>query len=563
MTKISNYPHKDVLCLISLTTDLRKKMTNKGCDPDDAIKKLKGIGVDVCDLSIQSLSKIEQYKVVIIICHHIKSQDNDALVLSDNTFLPVDVFVHTISTEFTGLLDLAICDSKAMAYEIKALSKYPDALKIQFAEEETDIEFRLCYIYPDLLKNFSFDPIDDYKQRYREAYLEAIEEAEREQKEKVKDINLLPAGTKLGDSSKSSSDSINTSVFMPKEVTRGEFFKLQIKMHLDIDTGTLYLEDAEGNDPNTVQRKKNVAIKNIQIGDELLLNLCFLDGGSYPIPIEQIKVKKELNKEELNSIDNIYTLGITISEENQMLVLHVKIANEYIYSKFFTIIEFVKDGKPLIEPFNLQTGFKTDDSQKYSNIKRSRVNIGGNQNKLVREPKRIHLSIEQMKQQKASVKPRETMTFGKKSGVTEGHLWLLYRKLTKEGWIEGNEADFKVLFSSKRDEDCKLTWMGLYGKGTLVELFKQFVNEGLITVAVGFTIPSILEGHFMDVSGVWLTGLDKGNSANYKALPFIQECLKLLKADPEKLIDRSYQDDEEFSTKYDSYDHQDMHLRKR
>lgn len=395
MTKISNYPHKDVLCLISLTTDLRKKMTNKGYDPDDAIKKLKGIGVDICDLSIQSLSKIEQYKVVIIICHHIKSQDNDALVLSDNTFLPVDVFVHTISTEFTGLLDLAICDSKAMAYEIKALSKYPDALKIQYAEEETDVEFRLCYIYPNFLKNFSFAQIDDYKQRYREAYLEAIEEAEREQKEKVKDINLLPAGTKLGDSTESSNDSINTSVFMSKEVTRGEFFKLQIKMHLDIDTGTLYLEDAEGNDPNTVRRKKNVAIKNIQIGDELTLNLCFLDGEDRdPIPTEQIKIKKELNKEELNSIDNIYTLGITIGEENQMLVLHVKIANEYTDSKFFTIIEFVKDGKPLIEPFDLETGFKTDDSQKCSNIKRSRVDIGGNQKWKTSSPGRQQISMQ-------------------------------------------------------------------------------------------------------------------------------------------------------------------------
>ena len=170
-------------------------------------------------------------------------------------------------------------------------------------------------------------------------------------------------------------------------------------MHLDIDTGTLYLEDARGNDPNTAQRKKNVAIKNIQIGDELTLNLCFLDGEDRdPIPTEQIKIKKELNKEELNSIDNIYTLGITISEENQTLVLHVKIANEYTDSKFFTIIEFVKDSKPLIEPFDLETGFKTDDSQKCSNIKRSRVDIGGNQNKLVREPERVHLSIEQMKQ---------------------------------------------------------------------------------------------------------------------------------------------------------------------
>lgn len=360
MTKISNYPHKDVLCLISLTTEIRQKMLKNDYNPDDAIKKLKGIGFDICDLSIHSLSKIEQYKVVIIICHHIQSQDIDALVLSDNTLLPVDVFINAISKEFTGLLDLAICQSKEMAYAIKALSKFSDSIRIQYAEDETDVEFRLCYIYPDLLKYFSFDPIENYRERYRNAYLGAIEVAEREQKERVKDITSLAEGTKLGDSSNKSDDSVKTSVFMPEEVTRGEFFKLQIKMHLDIDAGTLYFKEARGNDPHTASRKENVAIKNIQIGDEILLSLYFRDGAGAPIPTELIKIKKELNKEELNSIDNIYTLGITISEENQTLVLHVKIANEYIYSKFFTIIEFVKDGKPLIEPFNLETEFKIE-----------------------------------------------------------------------------------------------------------------------------------------------------------------------------------------------------------
>lgn len=160
-------------------------------------------------------------------------------------------------------------------------------------------------------------------------------------------------------------------------------------------------------------------------------------------------------------------------------------------------------------------------------------------------------------------KPRETMTFGRKSGVTDGHLTLLYQKLVKEEWIEGNEADFKALFSGKRDEDCQLTWKGLFGKGTLVELFKRFVADGLVTVADGFTLPAILEGHFKDTNGAWLTGLDKGNSANDKALPIIQECVKLLRANPEQLIYGDYDDDEDFKSEYDPFDHQDLNLHKR
>ena len=171
------------------------------------------------------------------------------------------------------------------------------------------------------------------------------------------------------------------------------------------------------------------------------------------------------------------------------------------------------------------------------------------------------------KEQKKTVskkpqKPRETMTFKRKSGVTDGHLILLYQKLTKEEWIEGNEADFMVLFAGKRDEDCQLKWTGKYGKGTLVELFRQMMSAGLIFVADGFTLPGILEGHFKDKTGAWLTGLDKGDAANNKALPIIQECIRLLKTDVQRLLNGD-DDDEDFQSKYDEYDQQDMHWHKK
>lgn len=159
-------------------------------------------------------------------------------------------------------------------------------------------------------------------------------------------------------------------------------------------------------------------------------------------------------------------------------------------------------------------------------------------------------------------KPRETMTFRHKGCVLDGHLTILFNKLTKDEWIEGNEADFAALFSGKPDEDCQLTWKAKYGKGTLVELFKQLVGTTLVIVPDGFTLPAILEGHFKDTDGHWLTGLDKGNAANDKALPIIHECVRLLKADPHQLIDGS-NDEEDFQSKYDPYDHQDLNIHKR
>lgn len=157
-------------------------------------------------------------------------------------------------------------------------------------------------------------------------------------------------------------------------------------------------------------------------------------------------------------------------------------------------------------------------------------------------------------------KPREVMTLKRRSKVLDGHLTLLFQKLTKEGWIDGFEANFKNLFSGQRDENCQLTWTGLYGKGTLVELFKQLIKAELIDVPAGFTLSSILEGHFMDKQGQWLTGLDNGDPAHNKALPVIQECINLLKISPD--ADRDDLDDD-FRSEYDQFDQQDMHWHKR
>ena len=161
------------------------------------------------------------------------------------------------------------------------------------------------------------------------------------------------------------------------------------------------------------------------------------------------------------------------------------------------------------------------------------------------------------------LKPRETMTFKKKNSVLDGHITLLFNNLTKEGWIEGNEADFKALFSGRQDEDCVITWLDKYGKAALFALFNAFEKEGLIIVPDGFGISTILEGHFKDKSGQWLSGLDKGNKAHKAAMPVIVECVKMLKSDYQRLINGDDQDDEDFQSVYDPHDHQDLNLHRR
>ncbi len=193
----------------------------------------------------------------------------------------------------------------------------------------------------------------------------------------------------------------------------------------------------------------------------------------------------------------------------------------------------------------------------------------------IHDNEHVHIGVEglnsKMQQNKArgkkhhkkmDAKPHEAMTFKRSSNVLKEHLILLFQKLTKEKWIDGNEVDFKAFFSGKRDEECVLTWRGVYGKSTLVELFRQLTTTGLVIVPEGYTIPSILEGHFKDKDGEWLTGLDKGDRANKKALSVIEECVRLLKTDIEVIKNGYFGEENDFKSEYDPYDHQDLNLHK-
>ena len=135
---------------------------------------------------------------------------------------------------------------------------------------------------------------------------------------------------------------------------------------------------------------------------------------------------------------------------------------------------------------------------------------------------------------KPTVSKRELMTF-RKNGLTEAHLKVLYFQLVSEGWIEGQEPDFLALFCGEPDA-CTLVWKGAFGKGTLRGLFRQMAAQGLIIVPDGFSLDHILEGHFTDTQGHFLTGLNSsGEDPAPKALPFLHRCLQLLTTDFSRL----------------------------
>lgn len=168
----------------------------------------------------------------------------------------------------------------------------------------------------------------------------------------------------------------------------------------------------------------------------------------------------------------------------------------------------------------------------------------------------------------------EYPVFSKGSGVTGNHIKALYRFLTARGWIstQTNEVDFMRLFNGE-DNDCEIIWTGqdklgnneptVLGVSALYVLFKKMADEKLITTGRKSTrVGPILESHFVDSEGHFLTNVSNVSSTSQNANTYIKKILEAMRMRPSsENIQALLQ--EEMESKYDENDRQDMNYKKR
>lgn len=118
------------------------------------------------------------------------------------------------------------------------------------------------------------------------------------------------------------------------------------------------------------------------------------------------------------------------------------------------------------------------------------------------------------------------MTFAT-HGISMGNITLMFQHLMDIGWIaKSTSADeFSKLFSGQSCV-CKITWTG-GGKGNLKYLFQILIDQQKLTIPQGFDLVPILESHFVDKNGIYLSGLNSGKESS-KAPKIAQECLTKL-----------------------------------
>lgn len=167
----------------------------------------------------------------------------------------------------------------------------------------------------------------------------------------------------------------------------------------------------------------------------------------------------------------------------------------------------------------------------------------------------------------------EYPVFSKGLGVTEDHIKALYRLLTARGWIstQTKMVDFLRLFNGKNN-DCEVIWTGQdrlghnettpLGLSALYVLFKSMADEKLIiTGSKVERVGPILESHFVDVKGHFVTKISNISTTSQKASAYIVQILVTMRMRPDSEdIQRLLQ--EEMESKYDENDRQDLNYRK-
>ena len=248
--------HK-ILFLVSLPEDIISKMESEGHSYSECIGKIKANDNVVLKESIapEDLKESVNFDITIIVAHHVKDNDIDALILAGNKQLHVSELIASFAEgfeRFDKIIDLACCNASDIAQKIKELC--PNS-KVMAARLETGAETRL-HIYPILFDYIAQHPEVDY----REAYLHVLQQEKDKQKNKEKTGELLET-TKLG--------TISTSA-APKKVYRNSPFQVKVYIHIDGNEADI---NAEINGYGYIPRKiRDLKLNN---GDQILWELSF------------------------------------------------------------------------------------------------------------------------------------------------------------------------------------------------------------------------------------------------------------------------------------------------
>lgn len=332
---------KSVLFLISLSQSKIQEIEEKGVNYELFLKIIQGYShVELHEtISEELISKASLYNIVVVIGHQVKG----CIEMADGSLFPMSKIAQALPPQFNGYLHVAVCGSSSIREEIKR--RCPDS-RVRTSNNITQLELQL-FIYSLLLSrtDLSKETFDDWY------VFERGHIKELQKRKNPEDLAKLPCATKLGEPTTGPIPS----VYSPEYVIPGYKFKIQVFLNFDSEKGIVH-DIAIGRDHETKLHLIPETLKGIQKGDEVEIKLSMQDAKGTPTNLIKVCGK-----------DCSYSETITISDKFVKKEFDVIVCEEYLSDVFWVVVEFIKDGKSIIEPYDYKISIKQESTQKINN----------------------------------------------------------------------------------------------------------------------------------------------------------------------------------------------------
>lgn len=242
--------------------DLWSIYKNTAKEIERTISCIKARGAIIVDcLSIDDVKAIDNFDIVIIVAHH--SSSANEIELFDGMHKD-DTFVESFPSEFSGWLDLSCCESERLQSLFRIHLTSADA-HIIAPDRKTAVNFRM-EMYSKIIKEMC----EDKEYEYFDAFKKVVKEYQEQIKRSSSDTNFYRIEHLGG-------NEVQSSVYSPREVLRGQSFIVQVHIHKKSNSDEIELaaikldEDTEKKiTSDLVVRGKPVKLRK---GDEIGITL--------------------------------------------------------------------------------------------------------------------------------------------------------------------------------------------------------------------------------------------------------------------------------------------------
>lgn len=222
------------------------------CDNLRAFEKRGAIIIP--ELTTDKIKGIADAEIAILIAHH--SDTTDAIEFADR-MVAASEFVNSIPLVFHGLLDMSSCYSTTTQLSIKMRCPKCHVLAVQ---DRAPLQLRMV-IYDYVINAMSNNPEMDYLDAMKSALSIIL------RLQKQSDTAVNPDIVYLG-------GSVQSSVFAPKEVERGQPFLIQVAIHKPEDSDMVEIMAREADGSTSLRNPLRLKLK-LKANDRIDLALRF------------------------------------------------------------------------------------------------------------------------------------------------------------------------------------------------------------------------------------------------------------------------------------------------